>query len=67
MANKHNGTIYTGATSNLSQRAWEDREGMIAEFKTRCGCKLPVWYEFHETTPSAIGGEKEIKAESRKK
>jgi putative endonuclease len=67
MANKRNGTIYTGVTSNLSRRAWEHREGMVAGFTTRYGCKLLVWYESHETMPDAIGREKQIKAGSRTK
>ena len=67
MANKRNGTIYTGVTSNLSRRAWEHREGTVAGFTTRYGCKLLVWYEVHETMPDAIAREKQIKAGSRTK
>ena len=67
MANTRNGTIYTGVISNLSRRAWEHREGMVPGFTALYGCKLLVWYEFHETMPSAIGREKQIKAGSRKK
>jgi predicted GIY-YIG superfamily endonuclease len=67
MANKRNGTIYTGVTSNLSRRAWQHREGMVAGFTARYGYTLLVWYEFHETMPDAIAREKQIKAGSRKK
>ncbi len=67
MANKRNGTIYTGVTSNLSRRGWEHREGMISGFTARYGCKLLVWFEFHETMSGAISREKQIKAGSRKK
>ena len=67
MANKRNGTIYTGVTSNLSRRAWEHREGVVAGFTTRYGCKLLVWCEFYETMPDAIAREKQIKAGSGKK
>jgi putative endonuclease len=35
MANKRNGTIYTGVTSNLVQRAWQHREGQVAGFTKR--------------------------------
>ncbi|MGH6845755.1 MAG: GIY-YIG nuclease family protein, partial [Methylocella sp.] len=45
MANKRNGTIYTGVTSNLSQRAWEHREVLVSGFTARYGCKLLVWFE----------------------
>ncbi|MCI0599751.1 MAG: GIY-YIG nuclease family protein [Beijerinckiaceae bacterium] len=67
MANKRNGTIYTGVTSNLSRRAWEHREAMIPGFTARYGCKLLAWFELHETMPGAIGREKQIKTGSRKK
>lgn len=37
MANKRNGTIYTGATSNLPRRAWEHREALVPGFTARYG------------------------------
>jgi predicted GIY-YIG superfamily endonuclease len=40
MANKRNGTIYTGVTSNLSRRAWEHREALVSGFMARYGCKF---------------------------
>ncbi len=43
MANKRNGTIYTGVTSNLSRRAWEHRGALVSGFTARYGCKLLVW------------------------
>jgi putative endonuclease len=67
MANKRNGTLYTGVTSNLVQRAWQHREGFQPGFTTRYGCKLLVWYERHDEMTSAIEREKQIKAGSRKK
>jgi putative endonuclease len=66
MANKRNGTIYTGVTSNLSRRVWEHRETLVPGFTARYGCKLLVWFEFYETMAAAIGREKQIKAGSRK-
>jgi len=67
MANKRNGTLYTGVTSNLVQRAWQHREGLLPGFTTRYGCKLLVWYERHDDMTSAIEREKQIKAGSRRK
>jgi predicted GIY-YIG superfamily endonuclease len=66
-ASERNGTLYTGVTSNLPQRAYQHREGLIPGFTKRYGCKLLVWYEMHETMESAILREKQIKAGSRKK
>jgi putative endonuclease len=65
MANKRNGTLYTGVTSNLAQRAHQHREGLTPGFTSRYGCKLLVWYESHERMEEAIGREKQIKGGSR--
>ena len=67
VANRRNGAIYTGVTSDLPKRAWQHREGIVEGFSKRYGCKLLVWYELHETMESAILREKQIKAGSRKK
>jgi putative endonuclease len=67
MANKRNGTIYTGVTLNLSRRAWEHREPLVSGFTTRYGRTLLVWFEFHESMQDAIAREKRIKGGSRKK
>jgi predicted GIY-YIG superfamily endonuclease len=67
MANRRNGTLYTGVTSNLSQRAYQHRESLLGGFTARYGCKLLVWYEYYDTMMDAIGREKQIKAGSRRK
>ncbi len=65
MANKRNGTLYTGVTSDLPRRAYEHREGLLDGFTKRYGCKLLVWYEPFDTMDGAIAREKQIKAGSR--
>ena len=67
MANKRNGTLYTGVTSDLVARVHQHRESVVPGFSARYGCKTLVWYEQHETMESAIGREKQIKAGSRKR
>jgi putative endonuclease len=67
MASRRNGTLYTGVTSNLQQRAWQHREGVIDGFSRRYGCKLLVWFEMMPTMEAAIGREKQIKGGSRAK
>ena len=67
MASRRNGTVYTGSTSNLVQRAWQHRNGVVDGFTKRYGCKLLVWFEIHETMESAMLREKQIKAGSRPK
>jgi len=67
MANRRNGTLYVGVTSNLPQRAFEQREGLVKGFSSKYGCKILVWYEAHDTMIDAITREKQIKAGSRAK
>ena len=67
LANKRNGTLYTGVTSNLVKRIHEHRSNAIEGFTSRYGCKRLVWYEQHEEMASAIFREKQIKAGSRAK
>jgi putative endonuclease len=67
LANKRNGTLYTGVTSNLVQRVWQHKEGQAEGFTKKYGVKLLVWYEVHETMESAIAREKQIKAGNRQK
>lgn len=65
MASGRNGTLYAGVTSSLAERAYQHREGLIAGFTKRYGCKVLVWFESLETMPDAIAREKQIKAGSR--
>jgi len=63
MANKQNGTLYTGVTSDLPKRVWQHRESVA---DGRYGCKLLVWFEQHETMEAAIVREKQIKGGNRR-
>jgi putative endonuclease len=47
MANKRNGTLYLGATSDLAARAYQHRNGLIEGFTKEHGCTLLVWFEGH--------------------
>ena len=67
MANKPNGTLYTGVTSDLIKRVFEHKEGFVQGFTTRYGCKMLVYFEQSESMISAIEREKQIKAGSRNK
>jgi putative endonuclease len=67
VANRRNGTLYIGVTSNLPRRAYEHREGLVKGFSSRYGCKILVWYEVHDTMIDAITREKQIKGGSRAK
>ena len=67
MSSRPNGTLYVGVTSNLVQRAWQHREGVIDGFTKQHGCKTLVWFELHATMEYAILREKQLKGGSRKR
>ena len=67
LANRRQGTLYTGVTSNLAQRIFQHRDGMTPGFATRYGCSRLVFYEAYERMDEAIAREKQIKGGSRAK
>jgi putative endonuclease len=67
MANKRNGTLYTGVTSNLLKRVHEHKAGIVPGFASRYGCTLLVYFEIFDEMAEAIAREKQIKAGSRRK
>ena len=67
MANKRNGTLYTGVTSDLIKRVYQHKEGIADGFTKKYQCKQLVYYEQFEEMIVAIAREKQIKAGSRKK
>ncbi|MFL6758408.1 GIY-YIG nuclease family protein [Sphingomonas sp.] len=66
MASRNNGTIYIGVTSDLMKRVWEHREGVVAGFTKRYGCKLLVWYEVFDDIQQARVRELQMKEWNRK-
>jgi putative endonuclease len=67
VANKRNGTLYTGVTSDILRRVYEHRESVVPGFTARYGCKMLVWYEQYDDMIGAIAREKQIKAGSRRR
>jgi len=65
LANKRNGTLYVGVTSNLLRRVQQHKNHSIEGFTRRYGVHRLVWYESHETMESAITREKNIKSWKR--
>ncbi len=55
------GTLYIGVTSDLVQRVWQHREGVVAGFTQRYGVKRLVWYELYASMEEAIKREKALK------
>jgi putative endonuclease len=61
LANRKNGAIYTGVTSNLIQRIHQHREGTFDGFTKRYGIRTLVYHEVSDTMEAAIQREKQIK------
>lgn len=67
LANKRNGTLYTGVTSNLAQRVEQHRNGTDESFSGRYKLHYLVYYEVCPSMEAAILREKQLKGRSRKK
>ena len=61
MASGKNGTIYIGVASDLAKRAYEHREGLVAGFTKRYGCKRLVWFEAFDDIQQARHRELQMK------
>ena len=61
MANRKNGTIYIGVTSDLIGRVYAHREGLVSGFTKRHDCKLLVWFEAFDDLQEARQRELQMK------
>ena len=62
MTNRKHGTLYTGSTTDIAQRAWQHREGVGSRFTAKYGLKRLVLIEEHENLERALQREKNIKS-----
>jgi putative endonuclease len=65
MASGKNGTIYIGVTSDLPQRIWQHRNGLVEGFTKRYGCRFLVWVEHFENIHDARQAEARMKKWNR--
>ena len=65
LANRKNGAIYTGATSDLIARLDQHKLGAGSEFTTQYGCQKLVWFEPFELMTDALHKERRLKTWSR--
>jgi len=66
LANRRNGTLYTGVTNDLRRRVLEHKDGTIGDFTEKYQVKLLVYFERHNDIERAIRREKSIKRWRRK-
>lgn len=65
LANKKNGTLYTGVTSNLVKRIHQHKSKYIQGFTKKYNVTKLVYYEKLDNITDAIKREKNIKAWKR--
>lgn len=61
LANKKNGTLYIGITSDLVKRTWEHKQSITGGFTEKYDVKTLVYYETHDNAEQAILREKKLK------
>lgn len=66
LANKRNGTLYVGVTSDITKRIYEHKNNLIEGFSKRYNVHQLVYYEVHDNIESAILREKQIKKWNRR-
>ena len=65
LASKPYGTLYVGVTSNLIQRVFQHKEGLVDGFTKKYNVHQLVYYEVQLDIREAILREKRIKAPRR--
>jgi putative endonuclease len=65
LANKKNGTLYVGVTSDLAKRVWEHKNKVYQGFSAKYGVDKLVYYETYEDIEFAIQREKQVKKWNR--
>jgi putative endonuclease len=65
LASARNSTFYVGVTSDLRQRIWQHKQGVVGSFTEKYSVKLLVYYERHESAEAAIVREKRLKKWNR--
>ena len=67
LANKRNGTLYVGVSSDLAGRIAIHKQDLVEGFTKRYGVHTLVYFESFTTMPEAIAREKQLKKFSRVK
>lgn len=67
LANRRNGTLYTGVISDLVRRVWQHKHNFVPGFTQKYDVHVLVYFEVCEDMQTAICREKQIKVGSRDK
>lgn len=66
LANRRDGTLYTGVTSNLLKRVWEHKNDLVDGFTKKYGVHRLVYFEDTPDVMAALEREKQLKRWRRK-
>jgi putative endonuclease len=61
LANRKNGTLYIGVTSDLCSRISQHKDGKIPGFSQKYNLKILVWFQNFNSMEEAIKREKQLK------
>ncbi|GGD10612.1 GIY-YIG nuclease family protein [Aquisalinus flavus] len=61
LANRKNGTLYVGVTSDLATRVWQHRQKRHPGFTARYDVHKLVWHSTFDSVEAAIDFEKRLK------
>lgn len=61
LASRPNGTLYVGKTTDLVQRVWQHKAGLVPGFTKKYSVHKLVYYEIHDSEENALLREKRIK------
>ncbi|MCF6330416.1 MAG: GIY-YIG nuclease family protein [Sulfurimonas sp.] len=65
MANKKNGTLYIGVTSDIVKRVYEHKNKLVDSFTKKYNLNKLVYYEVYDEINEAIKREKQLKSWKR--
>ena len=65
LANRRNGTLYVGVTSDVMRRTWQHKSDLVEGFTKKYGIHILVWFEMHGDIHEAIAREKRLKRWNR--
>lgn len=61
LANKKDGVLYIGVTTDLRKRVWQHKNKQVEGFTSRYNIKNLVWYEPHDDYWEAAQRERRMK------
>ena len=61
LANKRNGTLYTGVTNNLEARMYQHKNGIGSKFTSKYSVDMLMYYEETDDIGESIHREKQLK------